>query len=102
MYIGIISKKRLQEFIEEHPDASASLNSWYVLIKRSVFNTPKEVIEIINSADYVGNDRMVFNISGNKYRLIAKFKFHPEVQRVHIKFIGTHSQYDKISDIKNI
>ncbi len=98
----IITKKQLIEFSEIHPDSMDSLESWYNIVKSSSFYIPKEVIDVFNTADYVGNSRFVFNISGNKYRLIAKFKFHPKIQRVYIKFVGTHKEYDKISDIKNI
>lgn len=98
----IITKKRLEDFSTDHPDASVSLKFWYDVIKSNNFYSPKDVIEVFNTADYVGNDRIVFNIARNKYRLIAKFKFHPRAQRVYIRFVGTHTEYDKIIDIKNI
>lgn len=66
------------------------------------FLTVQEVIQLFNTADYVGNDRIVFNIARNKYRLIAKFKFHARAQVVYIRFIGTHAEYDKITTIENI
>ncbi len=53
----------------------------------------------VNSVDYVGNSRYVFNIKGNDYRLIAVISFN--AQKVHVHFIGTHAKYDKINDIKN-
>jgi mRNA interferase HigB len=98
----IITKKRLQEFIAEYPDATASLKFWYDTIKSNSFFTVNEVTEMFNSSDFVGNNRIVFNIARNKYRLIAKFECHPRAQRVYIRFIGTHAQYDKIQDIANI
>jgi mRNA interferase HigB len=60
------------------------------------------VIQTFSTADYVGNERLVFNIARNKYRLIAKFRFHPRAQRIYIRFIGTHAEYDRIEDIENI
>ena len=98
----IITKKRLGEFCALYPDATVPLKFWYDVIKSNNFYTPKEVTGVFNTADYVGNNRIVFNISRNKYRLIAKFEFDPRIQLVFIKFIGTHKEYDAIDDIKNI
>ena len=97
-----ITKKRLEDFVEQYPDAKPSLKFWYDVIKSNNFYTAQEVIQVFKGADYVGNDRIVFNIARNKYRLIAKFKFHPRVQIVYIRFVGTHAEYDKIKDIQNI
>lgn len=98
----IITKKRLEDFSKEYPDAKVSLKFWFDVIIANNFYTVQEVIQVFNSADYVGNERIVFNIARNKYRLIAKFRFHPRAQRVYIRFIGTHAEYNKIKDIKNI
>lgn len=62
----------------------------------------QDVIQLFNTADYVGNERLVFNIAHNKYRLIAKFRFQMRAQRVYIRFIGTHAEYDKIKDIEHV
>lgn len=98
----IITKKRLEDFGKEYPDAKASLKFWHDVISANNFYTAQEVIALFNTADYVGNDRLVFNIARNKYRLIAKFRFHPRAQRVYIRFIGTHAEYDNIEEIENI
>lgn len=98
----IITKKRLEEFAVLYPDAVVSLKFWYDVVKNNNFNTPQEVIAVFNTADYVGNNRIVFNIFRNKYRLIAKFEFHPKAQLAFIKFVGTHQEHDAIDDIKNI
>ena len=98
----IITKKRLETIIETYPDSKSSLKFWFDVIKSSNFYSVQEVVKVFNSADFVGNDRIVFNISRNKYRLIAKFQFHPKAQLVFIRFIGTHAQYDKIEAIELI
>ena len=98
----VITKKRLNDFIGQYPDARASLKFWYDTIIENNFYSVKEVIQIFNTADYVGNERIVFNIARNKYRLIAKFKFNPRAQVVYIRFLGTHTEYNKITDIANI
>jgi mRNA interferase HigB len=98
----IITKKRLEDFVKQYSDAKASLKFWYDVITDNNFHSAQEIIQVFNTADYVGNDRIVFNIARNKYRLIAKFKFHPRVQIVYIRLIGPHSEYDSIIDIQNI
>ena len=98
----VITKKRLSDFVEVYPDAKTSLKFWYDTISQNSFFTAQEVIQQFKNADYVGNDRIVFNIAHNRYRLIAKFKFHQLAQRVYIRFIGTHKEYDRITDIQNI
>ncbi len=98
----IITKRRLEDFINIYPDATASLKFWYDTITIANFHSAQEIILLFKAADYVGNNRIVFNISRNKYRLIVKFEFHPKAQLAYIRFIGTHAEYDKIKDIKNI
>ncbi len=98
----IITKKRLDDFVKQNPDAKTSMKFWHDVVSANSFFTVQEVIQVFNTADFIGNERLVFNIARNKYRLIAKFRFHPRSQRVYIRFIGTHSEYDKIKDIENI
>ena len=98
----IITKKRLEDFAKQYPDAKAPLKFWFDVISANNFYNSQEVIKLFNTADYVGNERIVFNIARNKYRLIAKFRFHERAQRVYIRFIGTHADYDKIINISNI
>jgi len=88
----VITKKRLEDFCTDYSDASVALKFWYDVIKSSDFYSPQEVVAVFNSADYIGNNRIVFNITRNKYRLIAKFEFHPKAQLVFIRFIGTHKE----------
>lgn len=96
----IITKGVLRNFWEEHPDSEQELKYWYDKIKNAEYQSPNEVIEDNPKTDTVGNNRIVFNICHNKYRLIVTFRY--KLQRVYIRFIGTHKEYDKIEDIKNI
>ena len=100
--LRIITKKRLEVFGKEYTDAKTSLKFWYDIVTANSFYSVQEVIQVFNTADYVGNERIVFNIAHNKYRLIAKFRFHIRAQRVYIRFIGTHAEYDKIKDIEYV
>jgi len=96
----IIAKRTLKEFRTEHKDSEAALIEWHDIVSKAEWQTPNEVKAVFPSADQVGNNRMVFNICRNKYRLIAVFRYR--IQMVFIRFIGTHKQYDKIKNIKEI
>ncbi|MCM4166103.1 mRNA interferase HigB [Arenibacter antarcticus] len=96
----IITYKRIKEFSEKHADAENPLNFWYHTVISKEWDSFNDVKLTFNSVDYVGNHRFVFNIKGNTYRLVAIISFNSN--KVYIRFIGTHSEYDKIKDIKNI
>ncbi len=96
----IVTFKRIQEFSENHSYAQSALTIWYHTTISKTWKNLAEIKLTFNSVDYVGNNRYVFNIKGNKYRLIAIISFN--AQKVYIRFIGTHAEYDKIVDIKNI
>ena len=90
----IITKSTLNEFAQQHPDAATALNDWYALVKAADWNSLAAVKQTVNSVDYVANDRYVFNIKGNQYRIVAMIFF--DKRTVFIRFVGTHAQYDKI------
>lgn len=90
----VISYRKIREFSLKHADAVDALNNWYRISERSNWSNFKEINEIFNSVDFVGNDRYVFNIRGNRYRLIALIHFN--IRTVYILFVGTHSEYDKV------
>src|ERR1700744_1583036 len=91
----VISKSAIREFSSRHSDAETSLINWYELCGNADWKNFNEVRNTFNSADAVGNDRYVFNIKGNKYRLVALIIFR--VRTIFIAFVGTHSEYDKIN-----
>jgi mRNA interferase HigB len=90
----IIKQKTLKEFWEKHSDVEQQLKSWIFNVENASWKTTKDVKEIYSSADFLINNRIVFNIKGNDYRLIVRVNF--DRGQVYVKFIGTHSQYDKI------
>lgn len=94
----IVTYKRIKEFIEIHADSENSLNFWYHTVMAKNWDNINELRQDFNTVDYVGNHRFVFNIKGNDYRLVAIISFN--AKKVYIRFIGTHSEYDKIKDIK--
>ena len=88
----VISRKRLREFCEQYPDAQIPLENWYHVAKRATWQNLIEVQADFSHADLVGKC-IVFNVGGNKYRLIAKIYFDDQVCLV--RFVLTHSEYDK-------
>jgi mRNA interferase HigB len=88
----IIKRGALEQFWQKHPDAKASLESWYGVVRRANWLTPVEMKRIYPSADLVGR-RTVFNIAGNKYRMIARVNY--ESQRVFVLYLLTHPEYDR-------
>lgn len=94
----IISKTVLNVFSKIHADSETPLKDWYALTKTAEWKSFNEMRNTFNSVDAVGNDRYVFNIKGNSYRLVALIIF--KVRTVFILFVGTHAAYDKIEASK--
>lgn len=90
----IISKAILRNFIACHPDSEGAVELWYAVTKEADWKNFAQLKRSFNSTDAVGNDRYVFNIRGNTYRLIAMITF--KVRTVYILFVGTHQEYDQI------
>lgn len=95
----IISKGPLNEFSANYPDSEAALIKWYYETKAANWKNFNDVKKTFNTTDFVGNDRYVFDIKGNHYRLVALIIF--KVRTVFVLFVGTHAAYDKI-DVANI
>lgn len=91
----IISFAILRDFIAKHLDSDVALRDWYKKTEKSDWSNFSELRKTYASADYVGNDRYVFNIKGNNYRLIAMIFF--ATRKVYIRWIGTHNDYDKLN-----
>lgn len=87
----IITRRQLNEFAEKYPDTHYALASWYCQIKQNNFASIEEIREIFPTADKVGK-LTVFNIGGNKVRLIAAI--HYNRKKVYIRAVLTHSEYD--------
>ena len=90
----VISKKILRDFWTGHADCEQQLKSWFQETSRSKWKNPNEIKQEYPSASILNDNRFVFNIKGNNYRLIVKINFN--YQMVWIRFIGTHAEYDKI------
>jgi len=93
--LRVIAKKILREFWEKHNDCEQQLKAWYQETSKAEWQNSNEIKLDYPTASIVGDNRIVFNIKGNTYRLIVKINF--DYQMVWIRFIGTHSEYDKIN-----
>lgn len=97
----VIAKRTLRQFWEQpaYADAQAALEAWHDTVLEANWTTPQQVKDQIGNASIVGNNRVVFNIAGNKYRLVAQIQYQAGI--VWVKYIGTHAEYDKI-DVETI
>jgi mRNA interferase HigB len=91
----IFAKNTLREFWEKHPDSEQYLKTWYDTTINANWLTPADVKRTYSTASILKNSHVVFNIKGNSYRIVAKFNF--EKQWIFIRFIGTHTDYEKIN-----
>ena len=89
----IITTSRIVEFYTKHADAKLPLEVWVSRIKALKINNLNELKQVANSVDVIGNNRVIFDIKGNKYRLIVSIDY--EGQLIYIKYILTHAEYDK-------
>jgi mRNA interferase HigB len=97
--LRIIAKKVLREFWQKHSDCEQQLKSWFQETSKAEWKTTKDIKIEYPTASFLADNRVIFNIKGNHYRLIVKINY--DYQMVWIRFIGTHAEYDKI-DASNI
>jgi mRNA interferase HigB len=90
----VVAKSTLREFWVKHADSGQALKSWYHEADKSEWQHPNDIKIEYPSASILANNRVVFNIKGNTYRLIVKISY--AYQMVWIRFVGTHAEYDKI------
>ena len=90
----IFAKSTLRDYWETHPDSEQYLKTWYDTTMNAEWRSPADVRQAYANASILKDSRIVFNIKGNSYRLVAKFNY--EKQWAFIRFIGTHNEYNKI------
>jgi len=95
----IFTEQAIKEYSEMVPESKVALQDWESKVKKSKWSCFADIKKTFNSVDNVGNQHYVFNIKGNNYRLVVVIKF--VIGFVYVRFIGTHSEYDKI-DCRNI
>jgi len=93
--VQIIAKRTLREFWSRHADAEMPLRTWYAIAEHSTWTGPADVKrQFGGTVDFVADNRAIFDIGGNKYRLVVHVAYR--FRRVLIKFVGTHRDYDRI------
>jgi len=92
----VIARKTLRQFWAQkrYADSQGPLEAWHDEACAASWKTPQDIKNLYASASFVGSNRVVFNIGGNKYRLVVEVQYTAEI--VWVKFVGTHAQYDKI------
>jgi len=93
--VRIIAIKALKEFWKKHPDSEQPLRAWYAEAKNAEWEKPADISRLYRSASILANNRIVFNIKGNNYRLVVAINYNYRI--VYIRYIGTHKEYDKIN-----
>ncbi len=96
----IIAQKIINEFAVNYPLSAEPLNRWYKQVKNCNWQNFADVKKSFNTVDFIGNDRYVFDVGGNKYRIVAMIHFNQRT--LYIRFIGTHTHYDELSKNKTI
>jgi mRNA interferase HigB len=97
--LQIIARRTLRQFWEQHPQSEMPLRSWYALVEAAAWAGPADVKAMFGTTvDFVHDNRLIFDIAGNKYRLVVHAAYG--FKRVLIKFVGTHKEYDRIDPEK--
>ena len=91
----VIAKKILREFWEVHADCEQQLKAWHLEASKAIWQNHNELKQEYPNASILADNRVVFNIKGNNYRLIVKINY--DYQMMWIRFIGTHAEYDKVN-----
>jgi mRNA interferase HigB len=91
----LITRQKLTLFWEKYPDAENALKAWAKEVEHARWQTPNDIKQKFRSADPIGDNRVIFNIKGNTYRLVVKFHYNTQI--AYIRFVGTHAEYDKIN-----
>ena len=85
----------IAHLLESDPRAEQPLKSWYAIAKKADWSSPTDVKQAYGNASLIGNDRVVFNIGGNRYRLIVRFDYTHRIG--FVRFVGTHAEYDAVN-----
>jgi mRNA interferase HigB len=92
--VRIIARRTLREFWEKHADAEPPLRAWFHDARKADWHSPADVKSVYTNASIGGDDRVVFNIGGNKYRLVVAVNYRYRI--CYVRFVGTHNAYDRI------
>lgn len=101
MRVRLIKLRTILEFVENHSDAESGFSKFVSILSISDWETPLDIVRTFNSADILGNssNRVVFNIGGNKYRVICSYYFGRSKVHLYVNWIGSHSDYNELCKI---
>jgi mRNA interferase HigB len=91
----IVARRSLREFWLRHPDAEQALRAWYHDVQGAAWHSPTDIKRVYSNASILGENRVVFNINWNRYCLVAAINYGYQI--CYIRFVGTHSEYDRIN-----
>lgn len=95
----IVARRTLRQFWQRHAQAETPLRVWYMIVKAASWRGPADVKEQFgNAVDFVADNRLIFDIGGNKFRLVVHVAYR--FKRVLVKFVGTHKEYEAIDPEK--
>ena len=97
--MNVVARKTLQAFWTRHPKAEGPLKSWYEHVRAADWRSPQDVKNDFRSVDFVGDNRVIFDIGGNNYRVVVRISY--TFKQVFVKFVGIHAEYDRI-DAANV
>jgi len=92
--VNVVARRTLVEFWRRRPTAQGPLSAWFEIARAAEWRTPNDIKAQFNSADFVGDNRVIFDVGGNKYRIVVRVSYR--FKQVLIKFVGTHAEYDRI------
>ncbi|WP_426023753.1 type II toxin-antitoxin system HigB family toxin [Brevundimonas sp. PWP3-1b1] len=97
--MNVVARKTLQTFWTRHTPAKGPLTNWYNHVRAADWRSPQDVRDDFRSADFVGDNRVIFDVGGNKYRVVVRISY--TFKQVLVKFVGTHAEYDRI-DVETV
>jgi mRNA interferase HigB len=103
MKIHLIKKQTIEEYAQKNIQSKSAFASWFEIVKWVEWKKPEDIIKTFNNADILGKSskRVVFNIGGNKYRIICSYFFGKAKVHLFVKWIGTHAEYTKLCNNGN-
>lgn len=93
--MNVVAKKTLQAFWIEHPKAGSPLRAWFTIARKAEWKSPQDIKDLFRTADFLADNRVVFDIGGNNYRMVCRVSYTHK--QVLVKFVGTHAEYEKIN-----
>ncbi len=101
MKVHLIKRQSIEGYLRKNAQCKVPFGIWLSIIKQTDWNEPQDIVSTFNTADILGNssERVVFNIGGNKYRMICKYHFGKVRVHLFVKWIGTHAEYTKLCNV---